>query len=68
MDTVGTGSASQFRLSERQLGWKPPHPGRGRDVTPSGTRFIHRVIPPPQVPVTGAGIAQVSRSVSQFTC
>ena len=24
MDTVGTGSASQFRLSERQVGWKPP--------------------------------------------
>jgi hypothetical protein len=28
MDTVGTGSASQFRLSERQVGWKPPHPPR----------------------------------------
>jgi len=26
MDTVGTGSASQFRLYERQLGWKPPCP------------------------------------------
>ena len=40
MDTVGTGSASQFRLYERQLGWKPPCPRRGRRPSISGTRFI----------------------------
>ena len=38
MDTVGTGSASQFRLYERQLGWKPPCPRRGRRPSKSGTR------------------------------
>ena len=42
MDTVGTGSASQFRLYERQLGWKPPYPRRGRRPSVSGTRFIRR--------------------------
>ena len=40
MDTVGTGSASQFRLYERQLGWKPPCPRRGRRPSISGTRFM----------------------------
>ena len=42
MDTVGTGSASQFRLSERQLGWRPPYPRRGRGPSICGTRFILR--------------------------
>ena len=40
MDTVGTGRAQQVRLSERHLGWKPPHPRRGRAPSISGTRFI----------------------------
>ena len=40
MDTVGTGRSSQFRLSERQSGWKPPYPRRGRRPSISGTRFI----------------------------
>ena len=39
MDTVGTGRASQFRLSERQLGWRLPCPRRGRRPSLSGTRF-----------------------------
>ena len=43
MDTVGTGRASQFRLSERQLGWKPPCPLRRRRPSISGSRFILRV-------------------------
>ena len=30
MDTVGTGRASQFRLSERQFGWRLPCPRRRR--------------------------------------
>ena len=42
MDTVGTGSASQFRLYERQLGWKPPYPRRGRRPSVSGTPFIKK--------------------------
>ena len=40
MDTVGTGRASQFRLSERQFGWRLPCPRRGRRPSISGTRFI----------------------------
>ena len=40
MDTVGTGRSSQFRLSERQLGWRLPCPRRGRGPSISGTRFI----------------------------
>eukprot|EP00964_Phaeocystis_antarctica_P090055 scaffold57545_cov33-Phaeocystis_antarctica.AAC.1 len=36
MDTVGTGRASQFRLSERQFGWRPAHLRRRRRPSISG--------------------------------
>ena len=40
MDTMDTGRASKFRLSERQVGWRLPYPRRGGRPPISGPRFI----------------------------